>query len=171
MNLKFLSIKTKLQYQVEEYIAWKKERGIDVTTWGTISKFTEFNFAKKSIEEITPEDIQKYYEHIITTENTKYFIQLGMKDVRVMFRWFKARKYKVVEPDLIGEEGLTIKSENAIIEDMTAMKRMGRPPKTKLIEKVKSLRDINKLSFREIARVVKKDVSQVHVWYYYDLKE
>lgn len=166
MNFKFLRVKTKIQVQVEEYIAWKKIRGVSVSH--NIHQFVNY-LAKDSVEDIFPKDIQRYYHHLCEKENAKFFIHMAMKDVRVMFRWFKTRKYNVLEPDVIGNEGLTFNLEDAIIDYMPKIKRMGRPPKVSLIEKVKSLRDINKLSFREIARVIKKDVSQVYVWYYYDL--
>jgi hypothetical protein len=166
MNLKFLKVKTKLQVQASEYVNWKKERGSNVAE--SIADFIEF-VKKNSIEEVRPVDIINYYAHIKEKLDAKYFVNLAMKDLRVMFRWFKARKYDVIDPDIIGDNGLTFELEGAIIPQMTETKRLGRPPKIEIIKKVKSLRDINKLSFREIARVVKKDVSQVHVWYYYEL--
>jgi arsenate reductase-like glutaredoxin family protein len=159
-------VKTKLQYQVEDYLRHKKERGVDVSD--TIVTFVDY-VKKCAVEEILPDDIQNFYLHLKEKENTKYFISQNMKDVRVMFRWFKARKHNVVEPDIIGEEGLTNANINAIMEQMEAKVRIGRPPKVELIKKVKSLRDTNKLSYREIARVLRKDVSQVYVWYKYDL--
>lgn len=170
MNFKFLQVKTKLQSQVEDYIAWKEKKGVDVDRYGTVSKFITYMKGKDSIEDIHKEDLQKYYEYVNTIENTKYFINETMKDIRVMYRWFKARRFNVVDPDIIGERGLTVEAKSDTLDYMTEPKtRIGRPPKIELIKKVKSLRDINKLSFREIARVIRKDVSQVHVWYYYDL--
>lgn len=166
MDLKFFRVKTKIQVQVEEYIAWKKSRGVNVSE--TLSEFIKY-IQKEDIEAIRPEDIQRYYYRLKEIENAKYFIMLAMKDIRVMLRWFKARKHNVMDPDMIGNKGLTFDLENAMIDDTMQIKKTGRPPKVALIKKVKSLRDINKLSFREIARVIKKDVSQVHVWYYYDL--
>ncbi len=168
MNLKVFRVKTKIQVQSQEYITWKKERGVNVSE--NIDDFIKYA-KKESIENITPQDIQSYYHHLKATVNAKFFILMALKDIRVMLRWFKARKYNVVEPDIIGDTGLTIDLEGDIIEDnMTVEKvKLGRPPKVALIKKVKSLRDINKLSFREISRVIKKDVSQVYVWYYYNL--
>lgn len=39
------------------------------------------------------------------------------------------------------------------------------------ILKVKELRDKGHLTFREIARVMQRDVREVHRWYVYDLKK
>lgn len=168
MNLKFFKIKTKIQLQVEAYIAWKKSKGVTVSD--TIIDFIKYA-RKENIESINPRNIQNYYLSIKDVVEGKYFLQQAMKDIRVMFRWFKARKFHVIDPNIIGDKGLTFELEDDILDSIMEEKpRIGRPPKVALINKVKSLRNINKLSFREIARVIRKDVSQVHVWYYYNLQ-
>lgn len=166
---KFFKIKTKLDIQVEEYLAWRSSRTY-VSRTESITSFTKF-IKHKSIEEVTLEDIHTYAQHI-RSEETNYTVFLAMKDIRVMFRYFKARKYDVIDPNAIGDYDLTEEAKSDIMKSTMIAEskpKMGRPPQIGLIKAVKFNRDYKKMKFRDIASEMRRDVAQIHKWYKYDL--
>lgn len=162
-------VKTKLQYQLEEYIEWKSRFS---TRSASEHKEVILNFIEKfkfkDTKEITI-DIIKEFRSELTRSTTHFSTMKAMQALRCFLRYYK--KQVDFNPEAIQDEqiiDLPIVEESAIVVPMKE-KLLGRPPKVALIKAVKELRNVKKMSFRAIAKELKKDVSQVHVWYKYDI--
>ena len=157
-----------IEIQIEEYLIWKKAHGICIPE-DTNRAFVKF-CNKKDIRDIESDDVQKYHDYLKNVIQSDFPIYTAMKDVRCIFRYFKARKYEVVNPNLINEHGvLTKPTVGDIIGNMTKSKKVGRPPHIENIKKIKFLKDEGHLTFREIGAVMKKDVKTIYDQYHYQL--
>lgn len=161
--------KNKIEYQIEEYIEWKqeKEHFPDLDTLKSFLKFC----AKKDIRDIREVDVQNYYRYLDKKINTAFQMSCAMKEIRRMFRYFKARKYDVVNPNLVYEHRILIVPTESDTMDGMKMLKVGRPPHIEDIRKIKTLRDKAKLSFREISRALGKDVKNIYYQYNYSEEE
>ncbi len=162
--------KNLIEFQIEEYIEWKKARGV-VIPEDTIRSFIKF-CNKKDIRDIQNSDVENYFNYIKSIVNGNYGMITIMKDVRAIFRYFNARKYQVVNPNSINinEHGvLLVPTQYDRIGDMEKVKHIGRPFKMEDIKKIKILRDEAKLPWRAIALAMKKDVKSVYRSYHHKL--
>lgn len=112
---------------------------------------------------ITVDDLKKYQKKVISTLDSKYLQSEGMKSIRCFLRFCKARGYKCLNPDCVGDYDIDLKlaKEKDIVLNMK--NKPGRPPKVALISKAKHLRKEG-LSYRAIGEKMNRDVSQVYVW-------
>lgn len=119
--MKFFRIKkTKLRYQIEEYIVWKSRMALlpeskqrDLHQLDKVSK-------KSDIKDVTHEDLELYREFLLKEYNGHFAIISGMKEIRCMLRYFHSRKYECLPPDTISNEGFILINESTedIIENM-----------------------------------------------------
>lgn len=128
------------------------------------------NVGKERIEECTLNDIQSFYKHILATR-TPFTAVMYMQKLRKFFR--QHRGENVLSPDQIRDNPLNSVDIKDIIPIMQKYQKgkPGRPKDLKSIQKVKLLREEGKLSFREIARALNKDLRQVYVWYNYKVEK
>lgn len=168
----WFTVKTKIKYQVEEYVNWKSKSSslIAKDHKEILDRFIEL-FKYKEITEIKLEDVQFFRDEIQNTKS-QYTATKSMIAIRSFLHYYRIRKQISIEYKSITNEGvvwlLSRVEEKDILQPMKD-KKVGRPPHIALIKQVKVLRDEGKLSFRAIALVLKKDVSQIHVWYKYQL--
>lgn len=155
-------------YQIEEFIAWKSDR----CSMSQEDKNVLYDFArrssKKDVKDISVEDIVSYIEHLKSIHQTQHPLDRAIITIRSFLRYFRARKYISIKADEINVD-LTV--ADATIVEMQKNKKIGRPLDLATREKVKLLRSIeNPPSFRQIARVIGKDVSTVHKHYHDSLQ-
>ncbi len=164
-------VKTKLQYQLEEYIEWKSRFSI-ISAKQHKEVLLDFikRFNYKDIQEVTL-DIIKQFRKEMLQKTTNFTTQKAMQALRCFLRYHK--KQVDFNPEIIGDEGiidLPNVDQSAKIIPMIKEKKLGRPVKnTELIRTVKRLKDIEKLTYRKIAMVVDRDVSYVYRMYHFDL--
>lgn len=127
---------------------------------------------RQEIGEITIDDLEQYRQYLYKKYQGQYYQIEVMKYIRCLFRYYARIGETNIIPESITEKGLfslfsVVKSD--ILFDMKTTKKMGRPLDIKTAEKIRHLRDNAKLSFREIARALNKDVANVHRWYNYPM--
>lgn len=159
---KFFSIKTKLQMQVEEYIAYKARSAPHIAAdhKEILREFISF-VTYKTITEITITDVETYYIHI-SRQNTPYTSVRKMQCIRAFLRYHKHDT--AIRPDDVTNTGVECVGEKPVEEPLILL-RKGRPRDVELANKVKRLRDIEHLSFRAIAKALNKDVKNVYLMY------
>lgn len=151
--------KKELIRQIEKY---NKDRH-------TLLEFAE-NSKRDCIEQCTLNDIKAFYRHIIATRTP--FTAIGyMQALRKFFRYYRGQN--VLPAVLIKDNPLNSVDIKVIMPVMQKYQKgkPGRPKDLKSIQKVKLLREEGKLSFREIARALNKDLRQVYVWYNYKVEK
>lgn len=161
--LALLHPKARLKKQLKYYLAFKR-------TLGEFSARSDEEHLKKLVQlckgnNIRVADINKYKERYVDSVHSQYMRTASIKSIRCFLRYCKARGYVCVNPDSIGDDGvcLSLGTKSDIVLDMKD--RPGRPPKVELILKAKKLRSgKTPLSYRAIAKKMKKDVSQIYVW-------
>jgi hypothetical protein len=165
--------KKKIFVQIDIYLQSKEKHNQIVTAE---ERQALLSFAKQckrqEIGEITIEDLQKYREYLSNKYPGQYSVICFMKYIRQFFKYYARIGETIIIPDSITEKGLftlfsVVKSD--ILFDMKTPKKMGRPLDVKTAQKIRHLRDNAKLSFREIARALNKDVANVHRWYNYPI--
>lgn len=121
---------------------------------------------KPRIEDITLEDVKEYYKATIEPINSRFLRENTMKKVRIFFREHRSRN--CLRASEIRDNPLILVENIAKIEYMPKEKEkergVGRPRDIASIRKVVAFRKEG-ITFREIAKVLKKDVSQVWVWW------
>lgn len=137
--------------------------------WYELREFAA-SVKRERIEEYTLEDIQSFYKHILATR-TPFTAVKYMQVLRKFFRHYRGQN--VLRADLIKDNPLNSVDIKVIIPVMQKYQKgkPGRPKDLKSIQKVKLLREEGKLSFREIARALNKDLRQVYVWYNYKVEK
>lgn len=124
--------------------------------------------------DIQHEQVTSYLNNL-KSKHTAYVVMSHMKTIRSFLNYSYRRGYRCINPKLIRikENGdiMVLKNvgENARMVLPNMQKPLGRPANVEYIEKVKLLKDQAKLSFRQIAKAINKDVSQVYVWYTYPM--
>lgn len=148
--------KTPLHLQIEAY-------GKDQDT---LLEFAR-TIRKSRIEEITHEDVQRYYKEIVELQASTYRREEMTKSMRKFFRYYRCEKILYKEP--VSQSSLQSVDRIAMIEPMEKEKKKkpGQPKNQEGMKKVKVMYDDLGLTFREIATALKKDVRQIHVWYQY----
>ncbi len=121
---------------------------------------------KLRLEEITVEDIKSYYSEIVNPMESRFMRESTMKKIRIFFR--EHRGENCLRASQIMDDPLKLVEEIATIEDMSKAKEKkrgpGRPRDIASIRKVVAFRKEG-ITFREIAKALKKDPSQVFVWW------
>lgn len=125
---------------------------------------------RECMEEVCLSDVQAFYRQIWATR-TPFTAIAYMQALRKFFRHHRGQN--VLKADLIKDNPLNSVDINVIIPPMQKYQKgkPGRPKDLKSIQKVKLLREEGKLSFREIARALNKDLRQVYVWYNYKVEK
>ncbi len=159
--------KKKIQIQFEEYASWKTKVSSFSRDKERVERFIKF-IERDDIRHITIQDIIAYRNHLRSDEHGIYEVLEHMKAIRGFLRYFKARKYIYLDPNLAQ---IDIKEKNGILHDMPEFKRrIGRPANIELIKKVKELRNSG-LTYREIGKIVKHNPGRVHRAANYILEE
>lgn len=169
---KIFKLKTKLQYEVDEYIVWKASKSVF-----TSQQHEEIlkSFIKPlkyiSIAEICLEDISNFHKSFLSTP---YGRIKAMQAVRGFMAYFYMKKQHNINPKQITDIGIKIflpsVHKNVILEPMIKPK-VGRPPNIAFIKEIKHLVDKGGLGIREIARAKKRTPSNIHRAYHYNLSE
>lgn len=171
MRLGFLRIKTRLEYQIDEYLTWKgKFSLLSAQTHGDVlSNFVKKFKKYKAISEITLDDIHAFYNDLNSA--TPFTRIKAMEAIRGFMRYFKSKKQHEIDPNSITNQGVIHLQSVGKSVKITPMnvKKLGRPANTVLARKVKRLRDIEGLSFRSIGKALNKDVKSIYRWYTIDL--
>lgn len=122
--------------------------------------------AKPRIEEVTLEDIKAYYTACVAPHNGLFRRMETMKHVRKFFRYYRSKK--CLRASQIRDNPLNSVENIAIIKPMEKVSEKkrgpGRPRDIASIKKVVALRNEG-ITFRQIALVLKKDKSQIFVWW------
>lgn len=162
MKLGIVRLHPLIFYEIEEYLAWRET----ICVVYQEHKDVIWNFArrieKKEIKDIEPSDLITYFEYLRTIHNTQHSLNEAVKAIRCFIRYYRARKYTTLNADDIQVD---LSEHCDILKPMKTKKKLGRPLDIETRNKVAELRRTTKLSFRQIARVVEKDVSQVHYYY------
>lgn len=162
-------VRTKIEYQVDEYINWKATKSsLSAQEHRKILDLFLASFKYKDIKEITLKQVEKFRIDTLQTKAV-YSSMKAMQAVRCFLRYHS--KHIDINPEAVQDNNidLSLVTRSAIIITMTE-KKLGRPPQIELIKKVKHLRDVQGLKFRTIAAEMNRGVSQIHVWYKYPLK-
>lgn len=166
-------VKTKIQYQLEEYIEWKSRFSTrSASDHKEVLVYFIKKFKYKDIKEVDL-NIIKQFRLELTNTSSRYTTHKAMQALRCFSRYYK--KQISYNPESIKDDQIVeIPTNLPVVEGSDSIKPMkdkllGRPPKVALIKAVKELRDDKKMSFRAIARELNKDVSQVYVWYKYEI--
>lgn len=170
----FFRIKTKIELQLQDYILWKNRYSPEIATnhREILCKFLKY-IKYKNLVDITLDDLDIYHKHCLNTNNGAYATIQTMEAIRGFFSYYWTSRQHNIKPKQITNKGiiyLQYVEESVNVSVMNTIKR-GRPLKIALIEQVKRLRDNEHLSFRAIAKAMGKDVSQVYVWYKFDLQK
>lgn len=165
--------KSQIELHLEEYLSWKTRYSPYIAEkHAEILRCFVKHFKYKNLKEFSLQDFKNYYEHCRNISNgTEYNSICIMEAIRGLLSYYK-RSHNI-NPRTVTNRGvveLQYVEDNAIVPVMKQIKR-GRPLKVALIEQVKRLRDNENLSFRAIAKAMNKDVSQVYVWYKFDLQK
>lgn len=156
--------KTKIEYQLEEYIEWKSARCM----FQGAQILSDFVYAFKyvDVKDITYDDLYTYKEKVQEKEVSMHTIELQLKTIRCFLRYFKARKYPVINPEWVQIDFVV---EDGTIENMKEIKRekVGRPVNEEAVKQVRFLKDKGGLSLNAIARAWQVDLAQVSRWYNY----
>lgn len=148
-------IKTPIRKQIDHY-------GKDTEMLLEFAKFVK----KPKIQEITQEDIKLFYTGIVAPKNSHWERDKYMLSIRKFFKHCRGDnvlKWQSVTNDpLQNVENISMMQEmpKAVIKKRGA----GRPRDIASIRKVVAMRNEG-ITFRQIALALKKDVSQVHVWW------
>jgi hypothetical protein len=163
----FFKIKTKLQYQIEEYISYKEK----FSYWSALEHKKVLNdfvsrFNYTNISQIIIGDIQEVYNDI-RINATPYTAKKFMQAMRGFFRYFHANKVECLNPRLLEDGGVINLTDvgNSVIIPMMKRQKPGKRVNEELVRKVKFLKDQGNLSFRQIAKALRKDVKNVYTWY------
>ena len=121
---------------------------------------------KPCIEEITLEDVKSYYTALIAPKNALHERNRHMHAVRQFFKYYRGEN--VLKWQSVTDDPLKFVEDIDMIEDMPKVieekRGVGRPRDLANIRKVVALRKEG-LTFRQIAQVLKKDPSQIFVWW------
>lgn len=168
MNLRFFKIKTKLETQAEEYVAFKAKSSpfIAEDQRAILCAFIR-HIKCKTVADITPDLINAYHERI-KTETTPFTTIKVMQAIRAFLRFHKA--FTPIKPDRVTNRGVDLPfvGESDILPPMTRP-FIGRPPRLELAKKIKRLHDREGLSFRAIAKALDEDLKSVYRWYKLDV--
>lgn len=166
-------VRTKLKYQIDEYIIWKSSKSTYVAN-DQREILKQFIKPLKciSVSEIQPSDIDDFYKKILGLQTTFSRIK-SMRAIRGFMAYFYMKKQHNINPKQITDYGIYKPSlqnvaKNDILEPVMR-KKVGRPRDIAFSKKVKTLRDKGGLSFRAIARAENTNPGNIHRAYHYDL--
>ncbi len=166
-------IKTKLQYEIDEYIVYKASKSVFVAEQHkkVLENFTK-KMTYKNVSEILLADIQNFYSKVRET-TTPFTAINSMQAIRGFMAYFYMKKQHNINPKQItntgvNEWGLQNVLKNDILLPMIK-RRVGRPTNIAFIKKVKRLVDKEGMSLRAIARAENQVPSNIHRVYHYNL--
>ncbi len=174
---KLFKVKKQIEIQLEEYIEFKA-RTSPFMAQDQKEILTIFIRDLKcvNVSQITQEQIEIYYNKV-SQSSTGYTTERTTQALRSFMRFHKVKTD--IKPKHITNTGMELQSvgKSDTIPPMNRPK-MGRPVNIELVKKVKALKDVGHLSYREISKVVKSpttgkpiDVKHVYQMYNYDLKK
>lgn len=142
-----MTSKKLLEAQIEVFLEWGRRNSIASVSYKEWLDLFAVSTGKHDILDITEEDIDLFIKKRQDIIRTQYNEQNARKALRAFRKFYMARSKN-------GREKL----------------REGRPPHTDEINQAKKYRGMG-LSFREISKLMSKNVSLVHRWVGYKFKE
>lgn len=127
--------------QIRVYAAWMRRKNESFQTY-YLEEFSKLS-GISDVMDMTDQDVVDYILSIGYKYNSTYELHKVRTSLNTIRRFYMARSKNIKRP-------------------------AGKPPKVEEIEMVKKYRNVNKLNFRTIAILMKRNVSLVHRWYYYD---
>ncbi len=129
---------------------------------------------KKDIKFIRTKDVEIFLSNIEPLSTKYQYIRTGVA-IRGFIRYFHARKSKVISPEIydfpeVDKPLLQEATKNDVIPEMKFVKmNRGRPPCIEQIRTVKRLCDVERMTYEEVGKILKKNKSSICRWYHYDL--
>lgn len=166
---------TPLGEQIRSYIEWAS--AMYVTAYGrkyVLEDFEAFcNKRKKNcISEVSTFDIEDYFKEVVS-DRVCWKKLKAAESLRALLRFCRSKRIPCVHENFVY---ITHKDEvvfhyGIIDRNMPKKIWIGRPPNIDRIKKIKRMKDVGRLSFREIARAEKRDVQSVHRMYHYNIDQ
>lgn len=115
------------------------------------------------VESITMEHLKSYLAYIQASTGSNFLIQRHLMYLRGLLKYYKhPLRYTVHDFDIVENC-----QQVCIITPMAQKRKVGQPMNREAVLQVKKLRNKNKLTFREIASKMNKDLKTVYRWYSY----
>lgn len=166
---KKFKVRTKIEYQVDEYINWKATKSVlSAQQHRQILDLFLARFKYKNIEDVTLEDTETFRVESIKMGAIHSSVK-SMQAIRCFLRYHKDQIK--INPEMVQDHSVDLLPvhRTAIVVPMKE-KKLGRPAQVEFMKKVKYMRDVQGLKFRTIALEMNRHVSQIHYWYTYKLE-
>lgn len=113
---------------------------------------------------ITLGTLKRFQDKYILNSASSYQRMEYLKSIRCFLTYLRARGYKCLHPSCVQEYFIDL-NYNEYMEEKKKRSSPGRPPnKNKIIEARNLRKQDPPLSYREIAKMIGRDVSQVYIW-------